>query len=407
MLDIAPTRAGLADIVEKVARGERLSIDDGVRLYESDDLITIGQLADRVKHQQSGDYVYFNQNRHINYTNVCAAHCSFCGFRRDENEHGAYVMSVDEIMRAAATAGPNVTEFHIVAGNHEGLPFTYYEEMMGALKAQYPQVHIKAFTAVEIWFFHQIYHMSVEDVLQRLIAAGLGSMPGGGAEIFSQRVRDKMCPDKANAEEWLDVHRTAHRLGLKSNATMLYGTIETKRERVEHLALLRDLQDETGGFNCFIPLAYQPKLARAGSRTETTAVDDLKTIAISRLMLDNFPHIKSYWIDLGPKVAQVALNFGADDLDGTIVEERISHAQRQFAPLGMTVAGLLQLIQQARRVPVERDTLYTPLHIYTPEEIAREAAKPSMPQKGGANATIPAQAIKRIDRKKKAAITQA
>jgi aminodeoxyfutalosine synthase len=403
MLGIAPVRGELADIAAKVERGERLSVDDGVRLYESDDLIAIGQLADLAKRRQSGDQVYFNQNRHINYTNICAAHCSFCGFRRDEGEHGAYVMTVDEILGAAATAGPNVTEFHIVAGNHEGLPFTYYEEMMAALKAKYPHVHIKAFTAVEIWFFHEIYHMSVEDILRRLIDAGLGSMPGGGAEVFSARVRAKICPDKADAEQWLDVHRTAHRLGLKTNATLLYGTIETKRERVEHMALLRELQDETGGFNCFIPLAYQPKLARSGSRTETTAVDDLKTIAISRLMLDNFPHIKAYWIDLGPKVAQVALNFGADDLDGTIVEERISHAQRHYAPLGMTMGDLVQLIHHAGFTPVERDTLYTPLHIYTPEEVTRVAAQPSVPRKGAPDATIPAQAIKRLDRKKKAA----
>ena len=267
-------------------------------------------------------------------------------------------MSIDEILQAAATGGPDVTEFHIVAGNHPGLPFSYYTGMMGALKREYPHVHIKAFTAVEIFFFSQIYSMSVEEILCKLIDAGLGSLPGGGAEVFSPRVRAKICPDKANAEQWLDVHRTAHRLGLRTNATLLYGTIETRQERVEHMAMLRELQDETGQFNCFIPLAYQPKLARSGSRSETTGVEDLKTIAISRLMLDNFPHIKAYWIDLGPKLAQVALTCGADDLDGTIVEERISHAQRAFAPLGLKLSELVRLIKEAGRKPVERDTLY-------------------------------------------------
>lgn len=358
MLQIALPETELSDIIAKVERGERLSVDDGVRLYDSNDLMTVGLLADRANRAKNGTRVYFNQNRHINYTNICEAHCSFCGFRRDEGEDGAYLMSVPDILKAAATAGPDVTEFHIVAGDHPGLLFNYYTDMMGALKLAYPHVHLKAFTAVEIFFFTQLYHMSVAEVLHKLKDAGLGSLPGGGAEVFSPRVRAKICPDKANAEQWLDVHRTAHRLGLRSNATLLYGTIETKRERVEHMAMLRELQDETSGFNCFIPLAYQPKQARSGSKNETTGVDDLKTIAISRLMLDNFPHIKAYWIDLGPKLAQVALAFGADDLDGTIVEERISHAQRAFAPLGMTLPELVRLIKQAGRHPIERDTLY-------------------------------------------------
>jgi len=364
MLDVMATETGLEEIIAKVEHGERLSVDDGVRLYESSDLVTIAMLADQVNRRKNGRRVYFNQNRHINYTNVCAAHCSFCGFRRDEGENGAYLMSVDDILKAAASAGADVTEFHIVAGLHPHLPFSYYTEMLQALKQHYPHVHIKAFTAVEIHYYAQIYHMTVEEVLRQLIDAGLGSLPGGGAEVFSPRVRAKICPDKATAEEWLDVHRTAHRLGLRTNATLLYGTIETPRERVEHMAMLRELQDETGGFNCFIPLAYQPKLARSGSRSETTGVDDLKTIAISRLMLDNFAHIKAYWIDLGPKLAQVALAFGADDLDGTIVEERISHAQRQYAPLGLTRNELVTLIRRAGREPVERDTLYNVVRAY-------------------------------------------
>ncbi len=364
MLQIALPETELSDIVARVERGERLSVDDGVRLYESNDLMTVGMLADRANRARNGLRVYFNQNRHINYTNICEAHCSFCGFRRDEGEDGAYLMSVDDILAAAATAGPGATEFHIVAGNHPGLPFSYYTDMMAALKRTYPTVHIKAFTAVEIFFFSRIYAMSVEEILRALIDAGLSSLPGGGAEIFSPRVRAKICPDKASAEEWLDVHRTAHRLGLHTNATMLYGTIETPRERVEHMVMLRALQDETGGFNCFIPLAYQPKLARSGSKNETTGVDDLKTIAISRLMLDNFPHIKAYWIDLGPKLAQVALQMGADDLDGTIVEERISHAQRSFAPLGLKLSELVRLIKEAGRVPTERDTLYNIVREY-------------------------------------------
>ena len=362
MLQITLPDTELSDIAAKVEHGERLSVDDGVRLYTSSDLMTIGALADRANRAKNGPRVYFNQNRHINYTNICAAHCSFCGFRRDEGEDGAYLMSIEDILAVAATGGPDVTEFHIVAGNHSGLPFSYYTEMMDALKRQYPHVHIKAFTAVEIFFFSQIYSMSVEEILRKLIDAGLGSMPGGGAEVFSPRGRAKICPDKANAEEWMDVHRTAHRLGLHTNATLLYGTIETRRERVEHMAMLRELQDETNGFNCFIPLAYQPRLARTGSKSETTGVEDLKTIAISRLMLDNFPHIKAYWIDLGPKLAQVALTCGADDLDGTIVEERISHAQRAFAPVGLKLSELIRLIKEAGRQPIERDTLYNVVH---------------------------------------------
>jgi aminodeoxyfutalosine synthase len=346
-------------LIEKIERGERLNVDDGVRLYDSLDFLTVGMLADSANRSKNGTRVYFNQNRHINYTNICEAHCSFCGFRRDEGQDGAYLMTIEDILRAAETASPEVTEFHIVAGNHPGLPFSYYTGMLAALKRAHPHVHIKAFTAVEIFFFTQIYHMTIEEVLRKLMDAGLDSLPGGGAEVFSPRIRAKICPEKASAEQWLDVHRVAHRLGLRTNATLLYGTIETRRERVEHMVMLRELQDETGGFNCFVPLAYQPRLARSGSKTETTGIEDLKTIAVSRLILDNFAHIKAYWIDLGLKLAPVALAFGADDLDGTIVEERISHAQRpSFSPLGLKVPELVRLIKDAGRIPVERDSLY-------------------------------------------------
>ncbi|MCP4167014.1 MAG: aminofutalosine synthase MqnE [Chloroflexi bacterium] len=358
----------LSDIIAKVLAGERLSYDDGLRLYQSHDLLTIGQLADLVNTRMNGgEYVYFNQNRHINPTNVCAFHCNFCSFARfTEDAPGAYTWTPDQIVeRIRPDVHPRVTEFHIVGGLHPVLGFEYYEDVLRALKKAYPWVHLKAFTAVEIDFFAQLTGLDQETVLQRLIDAGLGSMPGGGAEIFHPEVRNKICPEKADAETWLAIHGIAHRLGLRTNATMLYGHIERYEHRVDHLMQLREQQDKSGGFNTFIPLRYHPENNNLGRRLDcTTAHDTLKTIAISRIILDNFAHIKAYWIMLTPPIAQLALQFGADDIDGTVVEEKIYHDAGATTAEQLDKFDLLRLIKAIGKTPVERDTLYNTVEIY-------------------------------------------
>lgn len=358
----------LAEIAAKVEAGERLSFDDGLRLFQSHDLLTIGQLADLVNTRlNGGQNVYFNQNRHVNPTNVCAFHCNFCSFARTSDDApGAYTWTPAEIVeRIRPDVHPRVTEFHIVGGLHPELGFEYYEEVLRALKAAYPWVHLKAFTGVEIDFFSQLTGMDHETVLRRLMAAGLSSMPGGGAEIFHPEVRRKICPEKADAETWLAVHRTAHRLGLRTNATMLYGHIEKYEHRVDHLLRLRALQDETHGFQTFIPLRYHPENNNLGRRLDwTTAHDTLKTMAISRLLLDNFPHIKAYWVMLTPPIAQLALHFGADDIDGTVVEEKIYHDAGATTEEQLDKFDLLRLIKAAGKTPVERDTLYNVVEVY-------------------------------------------
>lgn len=357
----------LTDIIEKVRAGERLDFADGVRLFESHDLLTIGQLADLVNTRRNGGgYVYFNQNRHINPTNVCAFHCNFCSFRRDEGEEGAYTWRPEEIVdHVRADATPNVTEFHIVGGLHTSEPFEYYEDVLRALKQAYPWIHLKAFTAVEIDFFAEMTGMSHEQVLRRLMAAGLDSMPGGGAEIFHPDIRRKICPEKADGDTWLAIHRTAHALGLRTNATMLYGHIEKAEHRVDHLLRLRDLQDDTGGFQTFIPLRFHADNNALGQRANwTTAHDTLKTLAVSRILLDNFPHIKAYWIMLTPPIAQLALHFGADDIDGTVVEEKIYHEAGATTDEQLDMLELIRLIVAAGKVPAERDTLYNVVTVY-------------------------------------------
>lgn len=358
----------LRDLVAKVEAGERLDFDDGVRLFRSHDLLTIGQMADLVNRRlNGGQYVYFNQNRHINPTNVCAFHCNFCSFARPrEDSPGAYTWTPAEIVeRIRPDVHPRVTEFHIVGGLHPRLGFDYYENILRALKAAYPWVHLKAFTAVEIDFFAQLTGLDHETVLRRLIAAGLGSMPGGGAEIFHPEVRRRICPEKADADTWLSIHRTAHRLGLHTNATMLYGHIERYEHRVDHLLRLRALQDETGGFQTFIPLRYHPENNNLGRHLDwTTAHDTLKTLAVSRILLDNFPHIKAYWIMLTPPIAQLALHFGADDIDGTVVEEKIYHEAGATTEESLDKFDLLRLIKAVGKIPVERDTLYNIIEIY-------------------------------------------
>ena len=352
----------LEPIARKVLAGEHLSDDDGLALYASGDLLTIGWLANHIREKRHGNICYFNVNRHINPTNVCGAHCKLCAFGRDKDASGAYTYSLDEIWhRAAQGVSEGATEFHIVGGLHPDLPFDFYLDMIRGLKQRFPQVHLKAFTMVEVGFYSRISKLSIRDTLLAMKDAGVDSLPGGGAEIFNPRVRKIICDHKTSGRMWLDIARTAHQIGLRSNATMLYGHIETAEERVEHLLLLRELQDETKGFQTFIPLAFHPDNTGLDFCPKPTGFDDLKTIAISRLLLDNFDHIKAYWIMLTPRIAQIALRFGADDIDGTVIEEKIYHDAGATTPQHMTRADLERLIRAAGRVPVERDTMYNPV----------------------------------------------
>jgi aminodeoxyfutalosine synthase len=348
----------LDPIRDKVMAGQRLSFEDGVALYRSPDLLAIGHLANHVREKRHGDAAYFVWNTHINHTNVCAATCDFCAFAAKKDEPRAYTMAIDDIVKNVAGLSKSVREVHIVGGLHPDLPFAYFTDMMRGIKAVRPDIHIKAFTAVEIFFFHRLYRMSVEQVLQELKAAGLDSMPGGGAEIFAKQTRNKIIKGKADGPQWLDVMRKAHKLGIPTNATMLYGHVESIEDRVDHLLKLRELQDETGGFVTYIPLAFQPWEAPAMKLPETTGFDDLKAIAVARLLLDNFPHIKSYWIMITPRLAQVGLSFGADDIDGTVTEEKIAHDAGAATPQVMTVHELVRLVREAGRRPVERDTVF-------------------------------------------------
>jgi len=351
-------------IGRKIENSERISTDEALELFTSNDLLAIGRLADRANRIKNGLTVFFNCNRHINPTNICVNRCSFCAFSRSADEAGAYALSLEEIaQRAQEASAAGATEVHIVGGLHPDLPLDFYCAALKAIRQSAPGLHIKAFTAVEIDHFARISGLSIEQVLKQLIDAGLGSMPGGGAEILVENVRQKICPEKISGQRWLEVIRLAHLAGLKTNATMLYGHIESPADRVAHMELLRSLQDETGGFQAFIPLAFQPdnsalKLGIKG----TSGLDDLKTLAISRIFLDNFNHIKAYWIMLGEKIAQVSLSFGVNDLDGTVVEEKIGHDAGANSPQSMTRDDLIRLIRLAGRTPVERDTLYRPVN---------------------------------------------
>jgi aminodeoxyfutalosine synthase len=349
----------LQAIREKVEAGQRLSFDDGLALEASNDLFALGEMANLVRERYNGNFAYYNVNTHINPTNVCVYRCDFCAFRADLDEDRAYVMDRDQILERARQAHERgATELHIVGGLHHKLPFEYYVDVVRWVKEAAPEIHVKAYTGVEIEFFAKLARLSFREVLERLVEAGLGSLPGGGAEIFHPEVRDQICGAKASTETWLEIHRTAHQLGLHSNATMLYGHIDGPKHRIDHLVRLRELQDETGGFQTFIPLAFHPDNSRMSEIPKPSGVMDLKTMAISRLMLDNFPHIKAYWVMLGIKTAQVALAFGSDDLDGTVVHEKIYHDAGAETPQEITVAEIKRLIREAGRVPVERDTLY-------------------------------------------------
>jgi aminodeoxyfutalosine synthase len=352
----------LRPVADKVLAGQRLDADDGLTMYRTPDLLVLGWLANHVREQRHGNVCYFNINRHINPTNVCVAHCKLCAFGRSPEAPGAYTFALEEIWeRAEQGVREGATEFHMVGGLHPDLPFQYFLDLIRGLKQRCPQVHLKAFTMVEVGYFSRISKLSIRDTLLALQAAGVDSLPGGGAEIFNPRVRKVICDHKTSGQQWLNIARTAHQIGLRSNATMLYGHIETDEERVEHLLALRALQDETRGFVAFIPLAFHPENTGLSHLPKPTGFDDLKAVAISRLLLDNFDHIKAYWIMLTPSIAQIALRFGADDLDGTVVEEKIYHDAGATTAQFTSRADLERLIREAGRMPVERDTLYRPV----------------------------------------------
>lgn len=354
--------SSIYDILKKAEQGERLSFDDGVRLFKSNDILHMGHAANIIREQKNGNKAYYIINRHINYSNICKNRCKFCAFSKDIDEAGSYAMDMEEILDKAITAaGEGATELHIVGGLHPGLSFDFYVKMIRAIHESCPHVHIKAFTAVEIEHLSHMAKLPIRQTLKILKEAGLGSLPGGGAEVFAPKVREQLCPEKLSGEGWLQVMREAHQQGLQSNATMLYGHVETPEDRVHHLIRLRDLQDETGGFMTFIPLAFHPKNTELSNHFSTTAMLDLKVISISRLMLDNFGHIKAYWIMLGIKLSQAALSFGVDDIDGTIQEEKITHAAGAETPTALSVHKIVKLIKEAGRDPVERDTLYNPV----------------------------------------------
>jgi aminodeoxyfutalosine synthase len=365
-LPVRPKDTRLHSIFDKVLESRRLDLEDGIALFESRDLLAVGALADWVNRQKNGDRVFFVANQHLNPTNVCILRntCTFCSFARMPKEEGAYLMSLDEAFHEADRIRETpIREFHIVGGLHPKLRLSYYEDLIRGLKERYPGVEVKALTAVEIAHLARIEKTTIEDVLGRLREAGLDSMPGGGAEVFSSGVRATIARRKLVSDEWIDVHRRAHRMGIPTNCTMLYGHVETFRDRVEHLQALRDLQDETNGFLTYIPLAYHPdnnvlgeELGRQG--TATTGFDDLKSLAVGRLFLDNFQHIKTHWIMNTPKVSQVALHFGVDDLEGTVVRERIYHEAGAGTPEGISFSEIIRLIRDAGKRPVERDALY-------------------------------------------------
>jgi aminodeoxyfutalosine synthase len=355
-----------SSIRDKVLAGNRIDEAEALFLFHHHDLLALGELAQAVNERRNGRRVFFNVNRHINHTNICVNRCRFCAFSRTADQPGAYLMTLDEVRcRAEEAVGQGATEIHVVGGLHPDLPFDFYLELLGTIRAVSPALHIKAFTAVEIAYLADLAGLSVPQTLERLKEAGLGSLPGGGAEIFAPEVRNQLCPEKLSGADWLTIMEQVHQAGLKSNATMLYGHLETPADRVDHMRQLRELQDRTGGFQVFIPLAFQPEHSQLKlSGSGTTGVDDLKTLAISRIYLDNFANIKAYWVMLGEKIAQVSLAFGVNDLDGTVVEERIGHEAGADTPQAMARDAIVSMIGKAGRIPVERDTLYRELRVY-------------------------------------------
>lgn len=361
-MDVIHEQHPFYDIWQKVQAEERLSKEDGIRLMNSHDMIALGYMANWVREKKHGDKTYFNTNRHINPTNICQTLCVFCAFGVRMKDPNAYTMTMEEIEHRADLIPLEATEIHIVGGNNPALKIDYYEEMLQRLKKKLPHIHLKAFTAVEIDHFSRVNKLPAEEILKRLIAAGLDSMPGGGAEIFAEKPRSIIADHKTSGDRWIEIHEIAHNLGLRSNCTMLYNHIETMEDRVDHLIMLRELQDRTGGFQTFIPLSWHPDntelIKMYPDLNWSTGFDDLKVLAVARLMLDNIEHIKTYWIQVGTKMAQTALWFGADDIDGTVVEEKIYHAAGAETEQQLEKSELIRLIQAAGRVPVERDTLY-------------------------------------------------
>jgi aminodeoxyfutalosine synthase len=366
LLGVRPQSVELQSIAEKVEAGERISREEGIALFESDDLLAVGSMADLVNRRLNGDRVYYVANQHINPTNVCVLNkvCVFCSYGVRPLAEDAYTMSLDEVYAEAEAARNAPTrEFHIVGGLHPKLPLSYYTDMIRGLKERHPRVHVKALTAVEIAHLARVEGCETREVLRELVDAGLDAMPGGGAEVFSPAVRATIADRKLAAEEWLQVHREAHELGIPTNCTLLYGHVESSADRVDHILMLRDLQDDTSGFSTFIPLAWHPDNTALGREmgvegNRTGGVDDLKALAVGRILLDNVPHIKTHWIMVTTKVSQIALSFGVDDLEGTVVLEKITHTAGADTPIGLDLDEIVQLIRDAGKIPVERDSLY-------------------------------------------------
>ena len=367
-MDYLVQNAGLGDILEKVQDGERISIDDGIRLFQSPNLLAVGYLANIVRERKNSNNAYFIYNQHINYSNICTNLCKFCAFGKDKDSDLAYEMTVEDVrQKVRDRLSEPITEIHMVGGIHPDLPYSYYTDLLKVIKEERPDVHIQAFTCVEIAHLAEISGLGIARVLEDLKKEGLGSIPGGGAEVFSPRIRELTCEKKLSGSGWIDVAKTAHKVGLHTNATMLYGHIESLEERLEHLDMLRKAQDETNGFLAFIPLSFHPKnteLANMSKFSRTSGVDDLKNIAVARCFLDNFPHIKAYWVMIGQKLSQIALSYGADDVDGTVKEEIITHMAGAETEQAMSREQLLRMIREAGRIPIERDTLYNVINFY-------------------------------------------
>ncbi len=376
VLELSPRTPALADLLEarrpllrdphlvaiadKLGRGERLGFEDGLRVLDTEDVPGAGLLADAVRTARHGDYTYFVFNRQINPTDYCVLDCCFCDFAKRPKDPTGYELSMEEVLDHCKDG---VSEVHIVGGLHPKWKYEHYVDIVRRIRAEYPAVQIKAYTAVEIDFLTRLSRKSVEGVLEDLVAAGLDSLPGGGAEVFSERVRARLFPQKIGADRWLEIHRTAHRMGIRSNCTLLYGHIETYEERVQHVLRLRQLEDEAPGFFAFIPLSFQPGTTGVTTR-RVSPIEDLRTLAMGRLLFDNVPHVKAYWVMLGEETAAIGLHFGASDLDGTIGRERIAHAALAPSPLGLARERLVEMIREAGRIPVERDALYRVVRVY-------------------------------------------
>ncbi|MGE4423302.1 MAG: aminofutalosine synthase MqnE [Pseudodesulfovibrio sp.] len=348
----------LADIRDKVDAGERLSFEDGVRLFQCPEPLAVGALAHRVRTRLHGDKAFYVVNRHVNYTNVCVNGCVFCAYQREEGQTGGFVLTREDVLAKLEAAPLPPREVHIVGGCHPKLGLAYFEDILSAVRERYPNAVLKCFTAVEIAHFAHLEGISTREVLSRLKATGLGMLPGGGAEIFAPKIREQLCPRKATADEWLAIHEEAHGLGLKTNGTMLFGHIESIEDRVDHLVRLRESQDRGGGYTCFIPLPFLTENSQLKIDNPLTGLEELKTIAVCRLMLDNIPHIKAYWVMLGVKQAQAALKFGADDFDGTVVEEKIGHEAGADSQQGLSRSELEDMIRGCGCTPVERDGFF-------------------------------------------------